>query len=182
MSGIRTRMEEVGCFQEAYPNSRKRPDITTSNFPTCTKSKLVLDISMAHPIPILALNTSLSKPQALVKDRAAIKRHRDKCRKYTEIANANNLEFLPLIFETTGRMHPDTSNFFNVTVNKMANTMDIPPANLHLFWSARIACCIQKSLVGAILSRSRIINGRLTRERMNFELAHEFMGAFQLAN
>ena len=43
--------------------------------------------------------------------RAANQYFQNKDNKYLALSQANNLEFLPIIFENTGRMHPKTDTF-----------------------------------------------------------------------
>ena len=181
-AGIMTRREETGAFKEAFPDNNQRPDLSVFNYPSCPKPKLILDISLAHPVGILT-EAVLSRNQAMLPGRAGTKRFLDKQRKYVAIANANNLEFLPIIFETTGQMHEATRKFFEVTLQLMS---DHPGLNKRMkaitsrYWAARISCCIQKSIANTILSRSRSINGNLTRER-GLEYAMDFIRTFGMA-
>ena len=62
-SGTMVRLEEQGCFQEAFPDNSQRPDISLYNNFHDTK-KVVCDISFAHPYPIVGSKT-LTKKQAL---------------------------------------------------------------------------------------------------------------------
>ena len=180
-AGIMARMEELGCFRGSDPNCNKKPDLSLFNYPNCLKQKLILDLSLAHPVPILG-SVELSRNQAILPNRAGNKRVHEKRIKYQQIADANNLEFLPIIFETTGRMHPLTAKFFDDTIEYMAYSQvqsNIMKSVSSLYWSARISCCIQKSIANSILSRSRSINGNLTRE-IGVEYAREFMETFRL--
>ena len=61
------RLEEQGCFQEAYPDNNKRPDISLLNLNP--HNKIVCDISVA-PYPVTGANT-LTRLQALQPFRAA---------------------------------------------------------------------------------------------------------------
>lgn len=153
----------------------KRPDLSVLNYPNCTRPKLILDISVAHPVEILGA-TTLSRNQAIIPNHAANKRFSEKNHKYLQIANQNNFEFLPFIVETTGRMHLMAVKFFDETIQYMADTQshsDVMKAASSLYWSTRISCCIQKSIARSILSRSRSIDGNLTRE-IAVEYAREF--------
>ena len=99
-SGFITRIEDIRCFQEAVPNSNLRPDISIYNFPIQpnTRNKLILDVSVTHHIPIIS-NRTLSRNEALQPCRAANRCYTRKQTKYMDISIANNLEFLPIIFE-----------------------------------------------------------------------------------
>ena len=110
------RLEEQGCFQEAFPDNSQRPDISLYNNFHDTK-KVVCDISFAHPYPIVGSKT-LTKNQALQSMRASNLTFQKKNSKYKNISNDNSLEFRPLIFEsTTGKFHKSTAEFFNKAIN-----------------------------------------------------------------
>ena len=80
------------------------------------------------------------------------------------MSQANNLEFLPIIFENTGRMHPKTETFLDGVLSFMLNNIDARGRSaLQFYWYAKLSCSLQKCLAIAILSKSRIINGCLTR-------------------
>jgi len=177
-AGLMTRLEEQRCFQTAFADNNQRPDLSIFNFPK-SKKKVIIDIALAHPVPILG-NKVLSRNQAEQPYRAANAKFAAKERKYFNVADANNLEFLPIIFETTGKMHPKTTTFFDTVTSHMARGDASIKAKSVLFWSARISCAIQKSIANAILSRSQIINGNLTRE-MNYQFALDFVANFPVA-
>ena len=77
----------------------------------------------------------------------------------------NYLEFLPIIFETTGKMHPKTECFIDrLLIQILYNNDSRTRSVLHFYWYARISCSLQKSIVAeALVSKSRLINGGLTR-------------------
>jgi len=45
--------------------------------------------------------------------RAVDKAYADKCRSYKDLASANNLEFVALIFESTGEIYTEIAKFLN---------------------------------------------------------------------
>jgi hypothetical protein len=164
-SGFVTRIEEIRCFQEAVPNSNLRPDISIYNYPVQPNSrkKLILDVSVTHPT-LITSNRTLSRNEALQPCRAANLCYARKQTKYMDISIANNLEFLPIIFETTGKIHPKTECFIDRLLTQMlTNTESRTSSVLHFYWYARISCSLQKSIVEVLVSKSRLINGSLTR-------------------
>ena len=177
-AGLMTRLEEQRCFQMAFPDNNQRPDISIFNFPKCQK-KLIIDIALTHPVPITGSRV-LSRNEALISNRASNSKFKDKVNKYAATAAANNLEFLPIIFETTGKMHPKTATFFDNVIDYMARGDATTKAKSLLFWSARISCLIQKYISHAVLSRSQVINGNLTRD-MNYQFAMDFIANFPVA-
>ena len=84
-----------------------------------------------------------------------------------DISIANNLEFLPstsIIFETTGKMHPKSECFIDPLLTQMlTNTDPRTRSVLHFYWYARISCSLKKKHCRSIISKSRLINGSLTR-------------------
>ena len=75
---------------------------------TLTKTA-VADISVCCPYP--NGNVGLSRRAALTELRAAKTAFTSKTYKYKDIATLNNLEFLPLIIESSGRLHPKFEDF-----------------------------------------------------------------------
>ena len=164
-SGLVTRLEEQRCFQESDPECNRRPDVSLANYPfkdpLLQGRKLILDIAVTHPVPIQG-NKTLSRYEALQPCRAANKYFQIKNHSYLTLSQANNLEFLPLIFENTGRMHPKTELFLDEVISFM-NIDARGRSALQFYWYAKLSCALQKVIVNAILSKSRIINGNLTR-------------------
>ena len=155
------RLEEPRCFQESNPDCNRRPDVSLFNYPFkdpfLQGRKLIIDVAATYPTPIQG-NKTLSKNEALQSCRAANRYFQLKNRNYLTLSHANNLEFLPLIFENTARMHPNLDeviSFMNVDARGFSA--------LQFYWYAKLSCVLQKSIVTAILSKSRIINGNLTR-------------------
>jgi hypothetical protein len=166
-AGLVTRIEEVRCFQEADPECNLRPDVSIYNFPYNNTAlqgrKMILDVAVTHPIPILS-NKSLSRNEALQPNRAANLYFQKKEIKYLTLSKANNLEFLPIIFENTGRMHPKTESFIDGVLSFMLRNVDARSRSaLQFYWYAKLSCSLQKCIANAILSKSRIINGSLTK-------------------
>ena len=166
-AGLVTRLEEPRCFQESNPECNRRPDISVANYPfkdpVLQGRKLIVDVAATHPVPIQS-NKILSRNEALQPCRAANKYFQIKNYNYLTLSHANNLEFLPLIFENTGRMHPKTESFLDEVISFMLQNIDARGRSaLQFYWYAKLSCALQKSIATAILSKSRIINGNLTR-------------------
>ncbi len=175
LSGTMVRLEEQGCFQEAYPENNKRPDISLLNLNP--HKKIVCDISVAHPYPITGANT-LTRVQALQPLRSANNTFQRKINTYQHLCDANNLEFRPLIFESTGKLHPTCRATFDNTIKLM-----MPNDHSHMisitkhYWSSRFSCCFQKCIADAFLSKTRAINGNLIR---NCRYHEGHLGSYRL--
>ena len=173
-----TRREEIGCFREACPESNKRPDISVFNMPNVHR-KLILDVSVTSPV-VNQSTREISRAQALTKERIAKQRFNAKITKYQAISTANNLEFLPIIIESTGGLHSKAADFFFKVIDHIAGYNKSYKVMCHLFWAARISCQLQKSISNAILTKTRAINGHLTSDR-SYQLTSGFVGNFPVA-
>ena len=153
--GIRTQIEEQRCFQEAFPNSLRRPDLSFINAPKRHR-KVVADVMVTGSVGTQALSTNM----ALKEYRAADKAHTDKCRSYKDLASANNLEFVAMIFESTGKIHPETVKFIDDILKQHAGRDPVRLGRIKRFWYAAISFSLQKSLAQSLLNRAKNINGR----------------------
>ena len=59
-------------------------------------------------------------------------------------------------------MHAKTESFLDEVISLM-NIDERGRSALQFYWYAKLSCALQKSIVTAILSKSRIVNGNLTR-------------------
>jgi hypothetical protein len=90
--------DEDYCFQEAVPDSDKRPDLSFANTPGRSR-KLVTDLCITCPYPN-GSTSSLSVAVAKREGRAADQAFAAKMRIYGNLSLQNNLEFLPMIIES----------------------------------------------------------------------------------
>jgi hypothetical protein len=70
-AGRRTKIEERHCFTMAFPDNNSKPDITMINSPFSPNKELVIDVTIAAPIPGEFSQQQLSKEAALIPLRAA---------------------------------------------------------------------------------------------------------------
>ena len=51
-TGLHVTSEQVKCFAETEPNSRKRPDVSTFNLPKLNpgKSAIIVDVAVVSPV------------------------------------------------------------------------------------------------------------------------------------
>ena len=142
------------------PESNKRPDLSLLNVPGYNGVKLVVDVSITCPHPLRG--PGLSRAQADKPLRRANQIFDDKTRKYEEIARRNRIEFLPLIVESTGRLHPKLIEFLNLALREKSRGDNLYLGKLKRFWFSRISCTIQNALMESLLNRVSKINGRIT--------------------
>ena len=122
--GVRTIKEQTNVFRTVDPNNGNRPDITAVNLPGTDRFHL-LDVTITSPIP--ACNPqSLTLAEAVKPLRAANTAKNRKNSKYLAAAHACNLEFLPIVFEITGRMHDDTEDLLRKVITNFAKSRNAP--------------------------------------------------------
>ena len=105
---------------------------------------------------------ALSRSAALQEFRAAELAYSRKQASYREIAPANNFDFVPVIFESTGNIHPETVKFLNSILEKSASGDKSRLGALKRCWYGALSFSLQKFLAQAILSRIADMNGRGT--------------------
>ena len=106
-----------------------RPDLSLFELPFDPRN-VILDISSTAPIPIFGNAPFTRADTAMARQpmRAAEARYKQKLDTYDAIATANNLKFHPIIFETTGSIHPESLKFimtlsaFSIVITKMEHS------------------------------------------------------------
>ena len=158
-AGRRTKIEERHCFTMAFPDNNSKPDITMINSPFSPNKELVIDVTIAAPIPGEFSQQQLSKEAALIPLRAANAAFQKKNQKYLTIANSNNLDFLPFVIESTGKIHPDSLSLLQKLSQASEIFWRIPQKTIYKYWLRLLSITLQRSLITSILERSHIING-----------------------
>ena len=82
----------------------------------------------------------------------------------------NSLDFVALIFESTGKIHPETVRFLNSMLEACAGGDKFRLGSLKRFWFGLISFSLQKYLAQSLLARIQEISGRST-----FKYNHEQM-------
>jgi hypothetical protein len=157
-SGVSTITEERDCFRAQDPENGCRGDISAFNIPNLP-GKHILDVRLASPVPPNS-PASLTLSQAQVDFRAGNKAFSDKERKYSSMASAANLGFLPIVFEITGKMHPATKRLLSSMMKKSSENRNAPPTALWIYWISALQIQLQKALADSIIKLSFQINGR----------------------
>ena len=103
--------------------------------------------------------------------RAANKSFDEKMRKYEQAATAIGLGFIPIVFETTGRMHPVTRSLFVDVIQRAAKERGAPFPAVWKYWISSLMLGLQVKLAEGILERCRNIYGRMFEE--TFESNHD---------
>ena len=153
-NGLRTRMEETQVFQMG-PETNKRPDISILEG-TLFQKKTILDVSITCPV-------REAIPGIRPKGAAADLMYSTKVRKYSGLAQANRLDFKPIIFESTGHVHEEAVRFFLKVAEHAEQYRKIAQNTLFNYFMALLSCNLQKSLASALLENHLRINGNYSR-------------------
>ena len=103
---------------------------------------------------------SLTQARARIPSRAANTAHQRKLLKYSAIASANNLGFIPLSFEISGHMHSETSSILRETIARYSKLKNAPFEAVWRFWISSIVIALQRNLANGIIQRALKIKGR----------------------
>lgn len=112
---------------------------------------LILDISVAHPIA--AFNINFKK-----KRNAAMTREREKIGKYSRQASDNNLDFLPLAFETFGSWGPIMRRFFEDIIAEAARHRHELKGPIAEYWMQRISAALHFGCANLLISRMQRVS------------------------
>ena len=159
MFGIMSTREENGLFRDANGDIiPKRPDVSYHDRPGEHPIHL-LDISNTSPIPILgvAANNAYNRDIAMLEGYQAEIRYTEKITTYNALANQNGHKFVPIIFETTGRMHSKSLAYIRSLMHQANNIHDKHP--LCNYWLCRISCVFQHQVANAIIDKLGKLNG-----------------------
>jgi hypothetical protein len=156
--GFWTKREEKGIFQINNPDDNCVPDISINNPIECGYPKLLLDVSIVGPL-VGAEKGQVKIPsnnEAVTPFRLGYVRFHGKKNKYEQRANQAGCGFLPIIFMSTGAMHPESKKFFAQVTKHAAAAKKIPSNVLYNFVIRNLSLALQKGI-------SRAINHRINR-------------------
>jgi hypothetical protein len=153
-NGIRGREEEHDCFRATDPDCGKRPDLTVESGPLYAQ-RAILDIAVTCPLPGASAEgaAGLSRAQASIQGRAADQAVQRKVSKYRALATANQLHFIPLIFESPGYVHEYTCAFTAKVAEYASKVKLIPQEAIYKYWMTRFSVILQKGLATALVRR-----------------------------
>ena len=131
----------------------------------------MLDVSVTCPLQynLQGTLTTITRRQANKKGPAA---ETAKNKKYLERATRNKLGFLPIIFESTGRVHPKSLELFKTIANKAEESTRIHSENLMCYLMNNLSCTLQRSISTAIISRMRTINSHNSQVINSYDMSH----------
>jgi hypothetical protein len=161
--GLKCKEEEIGVFVAAFPDCRKRPDVTVTGG-VINARDIVLDISVTCPIPGAELRRTPTTP--LTREEAARKGHAAdivvsaKRTKYVGVSEPNNLDFLPMVFESTGYADGVVIGFIDKLAAHASEVRMIPKEVVYKYWIKRISVTLQKALCTAMFKKVLTVTNR----------------------
>ena len=145
--GVHTTLEDTGIFGV---ENRLRSDITARNFPGAT-TPIAFDIRITSAVPANShevSNTLANDPLAPKKALQAA--WNEKMTKYGRLAQINNIGFVPIIFDVTGKMHDDSRVIFSKCLQEAARIRNIPFSKLWHFWMSSLHMTLQRSIISGM--------------------------------
>jgi hypothetical protein len=145
--GVHTSLEGIGTFGA---DNRLRADITARNFPG-SETPVAFDVRITSAVPAnthTVPNTLANDP--LAPSKALQASWNEKISKYGRLAHANNIGFVPLIFDVCGRMHPDSKAVFTTCLREASRTRNIPFSKVWHFWMSSLQITLQQSIISGM--------------------------------
>ena len=147
-----------------------------------TNSRLILDVQITSPIPgarlgiFKAMTTYISKKTENMADLA----YKNKQDKYKEVALANGLSFLPIIYESTGRPHRDVVKFVRSMAHDSAEVKKLSEDIIFGYVMNRLSCVLQRGIANSVNTRVCTLNGHLTRAaNRGYAMSRDFVATHE---
>jgi hypothetical protein len=162
--GLSNRMEDVRAFEHPVTKatiSNHRPDITVTTPFYTTKRKLVLDITVKSIHNGVQFGTLRPTHQSVMGVRTPYRQAtvalNAKHQKYnTEIFKdlpADAVQMVPIVFETTGAIHPDSQHLIMKAAEEAHYFRKIPAKTLYNFFLKRLSIAFQNAIGTTISHR-----------------------------
>jgi hypothetical protein len=146
MSGYLVVNEPQGMFAAQNPRCLLRPDLSVSGF---SEKISLIDVGISTIVP-----ANLSINQASIRDYAISLYRNKKLRKYSELADLSNYNFIPLILDTRGSWDSSVKVFFNKLVSTISIVSGIDEHILNIYWTRRLSMCLNKSIADSIIKKT----------------------------
>jgi hypothetical protein len=161
--GIGVVKEQRHSFRGDDPECGMRSDITLFGIPTRGPGTYHVDVRITSPVPANR-NSGLTSSQASSPFRAGNKSVAEKNHKYRVIVEKNQMKFIPIVFEITGRMDPNFRELLREVLRFAADVKQSPFSSLWIYWTSALMTCLQRNLIEGIQTRAFSLNGRSFRE------------------
>ena len=174
-AGGNTIREETHCFGAHLPDDNHRPDISILN-PVALNlpaRKALLDVAVTCPLEG-AQSGRLVNPSLTEAQRATSKNltanYKSKLYKYKTITDhcqeadgsfdPAEFSIYPIVFESTGAIHPESLKLIDKIVDKAAEITKFSGTNLVNYFKKRLSVCLQTQIARAINGRVGKLMGR----------------------
>ena len=95
--------------------------------------------------------------------------------KYASISSACSITFVPIIFETTGRIHEDSIKFIDSVLNDAIKGGYLNGYFLRKFWRKKISTSYTKDQVAYLTERLTSLNSSTSNDTNAYENTDEFV-------
>ena len=167
-AGIHTIVEPLHVFANVDDHTGLRPDAILKDPPPLLSRngrEVLIDVSVTSTfsntqngsLPVLgngARRNSMTLEQAQRRGSSSQVRCNEKNTKYQALSNAAGLEFIPLVFESCGRMHSCVKDFVSNCSKVASENRNIPHKVLTKFWLRNLAFKLQHQLSKSIVKKS----------------------------
>ena len=177
-TGNRVTREPIELFKNiidptiSEKQKNSRPDLLVEGIAHGLFRTAVIDASWTSPIPIFG-NQPFTRDMASIPECAAKIRFREKMTKYDDVAAANGLKFIPIIFENTGGIAKKSYKYLKDLLTPFDNRYK-NGLLLKRYWLNRISCAYFHQLAYEIRTKSRHLKG--TRHNLNnYENREDFI-------
>ena len=169
-SGFRCRME----VQNELMGDGMRADMTYVRGSLKARTTLT-DVTVINP------NSGRNKadccrqtPEMLAKKGWAAQRAADaKNRKYRSVCAANDSEFIPLVFESTGHMHKDLLDLITTITDHAAEIRKIPAHVLRNYYINTLSVTLHRCTAQAMIRRSAQIQGNSILPALQYTMSYD---------
>jgi hypothetical protein len=157
-------IEEQHCFA-SISETRRKPDVSVQGWgprgPDYKHRKLILDVGITQAL-LGSQSGVLSSTMAIAvrPDCQMSAYHNQKVTKYSSLANAAHIDFLPIIFASSGRPHPKAKEFISDLSVAISDFRGIPAERLHFYITKRLSCALQKTLYNSFHKNISIIHSK----------------------
>ena len=120
--------------------------------PSGAEKDITLDVSITHP----ATPSNISSQKSdLIEGSSADRTFSSKNSKFREIASKYDFNFIPIIFETYGYVHPTSLLFLNAIITKSASFHEVPRNIMKTYWIKRLSTALQIGQARHLISRTQ---------------------------
>ena len=173
LSGYPTKLEERGAFQANNPDCNMRPDLTVIGAPIKGPVKLLLDVSITHPLGRGDVATGVSK---LKPGQAMSVRATQKNNTYLNLCKESGTGFKPLIAASTSHLAPEFVKFVSAVTVKYSELKGIRHSVIKNYWLTRISVAIVSTMAESL--RARSVNSTAAMSLLDLEaMPHEIFNA-----